>query len=629
MLSKGHASLALYAALHETGVIDSAELASFCVDGSRLGTHPDHVLPGVDFSTGSLGHGLSLATGSALAARLSGSERRTFVLMSDAECNEGSVWEAVMFAAHHRLANLVVVVDVNGQQALGYTRDVIDLAPLDERWRAFGWDAHVVDGHDHAALRGVIDGLGSGDDRPHVLLAQTVFGHGVSYMEREIRWHYLPMDDDQYATRAVRAGRARGTQGRRMRRAFVTALAELADSDPRVLLLTGDLGFMAVEPFAERHPDRFINVGVAEQNMVGMATGLAEAGYVPFVYSIATFAALRSYEFIRNGPVLHDLPVRIVGVGPGLDYGPNGITHWALEDVAVLRPLPGLAVIAPADDPQTASAVAATSDAPGPGLPAPGAHGPGDRRARRSLRAGPRARARRRRRRCAGRAREHGLDRRGDAVACSPRAAWPRASSSSPACAPRPTHDLVAALAGVPLAISVESHYVDGGLGSLTAEVVAENGLATRLVRAGVRRSPAGETGGARVPARSARPLAACARALGARAPRPPARGRCGALHEARRPHSLAARARSSCSAPAASSGANLARALLEHRSDVVATTSRTPAWRLEDLPAANVREFDAARRARTSTACSTRCGRAPSSTASPTARTRSRPTAS
>ena len=128
-----------------------------------------------------------------------------------------------------------------------------------------------------------------------------------------------------------------------MRKAFVSALTELADTDPRVLLLTGDLGFMAVEPFAERHPGRFINVGVAEQNMVGMATGLAEAGYVPFVYSIATFAALRSYEFIRNGPVLHDLPVRIVGVGAGLDYGPNGITHWALEDVAVLRPLPGLA----------------------------------------------------------------------------------------------------------------------------------------------------------------------------------------------------------------------------------------------------------------------------------------------
>jgi transketolase len=200
VLSKGHASLALYAALHECGVIDGDELASFCVDGSRLGTHPDHVVPGVDFSTGSLGHGLSLATGSALAAHLSASSRRTFALMSDAECNEGSVWEAVMFAAHHRLGNLIVIVDVNGQQALGYTHEVLDLSPLEQRWDSFGWDVHTVDGHDHAALRGTIDSLALGDAKPHVLLAQTVFGNGISYMEREIKWHYLPMDDNQYAS---------------------------------------------------------------------------------------------------------------------------------------------------------------------------------------------------------------------------------------------------------------------------------------------------------------------------------------------------------------------------------------------------------------------------------------------
>jgi transketolase len=212
VLSKGHASLALYAALHETGVIDGDELASFCVDGSRLGTHPDHVLPGVDFSTGSLGHGLSLATGSALAARLSGSERRTFALMSDAECNEGSVWEAVMFAAHHELASLVLIVDVNGQQALGYTGDVLDLAPLDERWRAFGWDVHVVDGHDCDAMRAVIDAL-EPTGRPHVLLAQTVFGRGVSYMERRIEWHYLPMDDVQYATALAELGAVESRRG--------------------------------------------------------------------------------------------------------------------------------------------------------------------------------------------------------------------------------------------------------------------------------------------------------------------------------------------------------------------------------------------------------------------------------
>jgi transketolase len=200
VLSKGHASLALYAALHETGVIDGDDLAAFCVDGSCLGTHPDHVLQGVDFSTGSLGHGLSIATGSALAARLAGSARRTFVLMSDAECNEGAVWEAVMFAAHHRLGNLVAIVDVNGQQALGYTSDVLDLSPLDERWRAFGWDVHSVDGHDTSALHGVLDALSFGEGKPHVMLAQTVFGHGVSYMESDIRWHYLPMDDVAYAT---------------------------------------------------------------------------------------------------------------------------------------------------------------------------------------------------------------------------------------------------------------------------------------------------------------------------------------------------------------------------------------------------------------------------------------------
>src|SRR5437763_8683060 len=121
-----------------------------------------------------------------------------------------------------------------------------------------------------------------------------------------------------------------------MRRAFINTLVELAESDPRILLLTGDLGYLALEPFSERFPDRFFNAGVAEQNMVGMATGLAEAGFTPYVYSISTFASMRPYEFIRNGPVLHRLPVRIVGIGEGVDYGHNGMTHYALEDIALL-----------------------------------------------------------------------------------------------------------------------------------------------------------------------------------------------------------------------------------------------------------------------------------------------------
>src|SRR5206468_2385099 len=139
-----------------------------------------------------------------------------------------------------------------------------------------------------------------------------------------------------------------------MRRSFVDTLIELAECDPRVVLLTGDLGFMVVEPFVERFPDRFFNMGVAEQNMVGVATGLAEAGFIPYVYSIVTFATLRPYEFIRNGPVLHQLPVRIVGVGGGYGYGPAGPTHHGVEDIGVMRMQPGLAVIAPADNRQAA-----------------------------------------------------------------------------------------------------------------------------------------------------------------------------------------------------------------------------------------------------------------------------------
>src|SRR5438093_3574694 len=141
-----------------------------------------------------------------------------------------------------------------------------------------------------------------------------------------------------------------------MRRAFVNTLVELAESDPRILLLTGDLGYLALEPFSERFPDRFFNVGVAEQNMVGLATGLAEAGFIPFVYSIVTFASLRPYEFIRNGPILHQLPVRIVGVGGGFEYGPQGATHHGLEHVGVMRVQPGIAATARADYAQLACA---------------------------------------------------------------------------------------------------------------------------------------------------------------------------------------------------------------------------------------------------------------------------------
>ena len=198
VLSKGHASLALYAALYLRDWLTHDELCTYCQDGTRLGTHPEAGVTGIDFATGSLGQGLSLAAGAALAGRLHGSKRRAFCLLSDAECNEGSVWEAVMFAAHHRLSNLVAVVDLNGQQALGYTKDVLDLSPMADRWRAFGWDVHEVDGHDPVALAATIRGLDTEAGPPHVLVAHTVFGKGVSFMEGSIEWHYLPMTEGQF-----------------------------------------------------------------------------------------------------------------------------------------------------------------------------------------------------------------------------------------------------------------------------------------------------------------------------------------------------------------------------------------------------------------------------------------------
>lgn len=198
VLSKGHAALALYAALHLRGLLSEDALNSYCADASLLGVHPEHVLRGVDFSTGSLGQGLSFGVGAALAARLQQSSRRVFVVLSDAECNEGALWEAVMSAAHHQLGSLFAIVDLNGQQAFGYTDDVLRLSPMAARWQAFGWDVHEVDGHDPDAMASLIARLPGGHGAPHVLIARTTFGKGVSYMENQIRWHYLPMSEDQY-----------------------------------------------------------------------------------------------------------------------------------------------------------------------------------------------------------------------------------------------------------------------------------------------------------------------------------------------------------------------------------------------------------------------------------------------
>ena len=188
ILSKGHAVLGLYAALHLRGWLSAERLGTYCGEGSVLGVHPEHVLRGIDFSSGSLGQGLSIGAGAALAARLKGSSRRVFVLVSDAECNEGQVWEAAMFAAHHALSNVVAIVDLNGLQALGHTREILalDMAAL---WSSFGWDTVAVDGHDLDALQTALQAAPR-DGAPRAIVARTLLGKGVSFMEDRLEWHY-------------------------------------------------------------------------------------------------------------------------------------------------------------------------------------------------------------------------------------------------------------------------------------------------------------------------------------------------------------------------------------------------------------------------------------------------------
>jgi transketolase len=278
-----------------------------------------------------------------------------------------------------------------------------------------------------------------------------------------------------------------------MRRAFAETLSELATRDPRIVLLTADLGFMALEPFSAAHPDRFFNVGVAEQNMVGVATGMAEAGFIPFVYSIVNFATLRPFEFIRNGPVAHRLPVRIVSVGGGLEYGHNGLTHFGLEDVALLRTQPGLKLVCPCDPAQARAAIQATWNLPGPvyyrlgkddRLVVPGLDGRFKMDGAEVLHEG------------------------GDALML---ALGPMALEAVQAARKLKEQGLgcqvlaVSSFEGAPGLIeqmrrfahvfTVEGHYITGALGSWAAELIAENRLPCRLVRCGVRVLPDGRSG--------------------------------------------------------------------------------------------------------------------------------------
>jgi transketolase len=198
ILSKGHAAMALYAVLANKGYFPPAELKSYNQDGGRLAEHPPaNILPGVEAATGSLGHGLPIANGMAVAGKILNHAYRVYCLMSDGENNEGSVWEAAMFAPAHRLDNLCVIVDYNKWQATARSNETLMLAPLADKWRSFGWDAHEIDGHDVAAIAKLMNILPNGSGKPLAIIAHTVKGKGVSFMEDDNNWHYRAPTSDE------------------------------------------------------------------------------------------------------------------------------------------------------------------------------------------------------------------------------------------------------------------------------------------------------------------------------------------------------------------------------------------------------------------------------------------------
>lgn len=198
ILSKGHAVAALYSVLYLKGFISKKTIYSYCKNKGELGEHPEHTIPGIEVTTGSLGHGLSVGVGMALASKLDKKSYKTYVLLSDAECNEGEIWQAAASAFHYNLNNLITIIDSNKVQALGTTKEVLNMEPLSDKWRAFGWNIIECDGHNISSLYNIFSRELLNQTKPTVIIAHTVRGKGVSFMEHKIEWHYFTTNKEQH-----------------------------------------------------------------------------------------------------------------------------------------------------------------------------------------------------------------------------------------------------------------------------------------------------------------------------------------------------------------------------------------------------------------------------------------------
>ena len=406
VLSKGHAAPLLYAAWAEAGFLTREDVLTLRRLDSNLEGHPTPRLPFADVATGSLGQGLCAASGIALNARRIGSDYRTYVLMGDGESAEGSVWEAANVAAFDRLDSLCGITDVNALGQSGPTQWQHDLEALAARWRAFGWNALLVNGHDLPEILDALDKARQTRGRPTMILAKTLKGKGVSVMEGNGGWHGKPLQKGEELDKALaelqsqfvpedgsvpiptprpepprtNAGAARRAPARQgtvgataykvgdsvaTREAYGAAIARLASTDDRIVALDADVKNSTFsEKFERQHPERFYQTFIAEQAMIGAAMGLASRGAIPFPSTFAAFLT-RAYDFIRMAAI-SNLNIKMAGSHAGVSIGEDGPSQMALEDLAMMRAQPNVAVLYPCDGVSTERLVERAAYHPGP-----------------------------------------------------------------------------------------------------------------------------------------------------------------------------------------------------------------------------------------------------------------------
>lgn len=397
VLSKGHAAPILYAVWAEVGLFPRSELLELRKIGSDLEGHPTPRLSFVDVATGSLGQGICAAIGTAINARRIGSDYRTYVLLGDGEMAEGSVWEAATAAVHQRLDNLCAIIDLNGLGQSQATQFGHDSAAVASRWKAFGWHTIEVDGHDVQQLLDAYDRARSTKGRPTMIVARTIKGKGVSFIEGKDGWHgkalkkeeadkaigelERQMTDD--ASRPDIQKPAKGPQppasadyskmpapsyklgdSVATREAWGTALASLGSVDPRVVALDADVKNSTFsERFEQAHPGRFFEFFIAEQVMIGAAMGLAARGAIPFPSTFACFLT-RASDFIRMAGI-SALNIKFAGSHAGISIGEDGPSQMALEDLALMRAVPDCAVLYPCDGTSAERLVVGMAQRPG------------------------------------------------------------------------------------------------------------------------------------------------------------------------------------------------------------------------------------------------------------------------